>query len=412
MASNIEIKARARDFPTQQNAARRLSGDQDGTILEQEDIFFEVPDGRLKLRLLGPQQGELIYYQRANQAGPRPSNYLIVRTNDPDALKAVLEAALPVVGSVRKRRTLYLVGQTRIHLDAVENLGQFIELEYVLQPNESANNGQKTVQNLMAELGIQPQDLLAEAYLDLLLAQSETRSHMRRKPGKDEATANQDRKAQPEANDRSSQKPWVRYWDHLRDEYDGAFHFAAGNDVLVQMHTTLCQEEPLGNVLELGCGSGIFTQTLSEKAAQVTATDLSLPLLAVAQRKLRRVEHVAFAAMDSEKIEFPDASFDTVFMANLITIVDAKKTLSECRRVLKPGGRLLIMNIVARRITWAERLRLVLRTISMFGIPPLGRKDYSAEKLAALVAEAGFRVLSARLLGQQVKFLYVRGRKP
>lgn len=386
MASNIEIKARANDFTAQQQTARQLSGDA-GKVLEQEDVFFEVPDGRLKLRVLEPQRGELIAYQRANQAEPRPSNYLISHTDAPAALRAVLESALPIVGSVRKRRTLYLVGQTRIHFDEVEGLGKFLELEYVLRDGEQPAEGQRTVERLMSQLGIQTQDLLAEAYIDMLLAQQEARNRL-------------------------SQKPWVNYWGHLGPEYDEAFRFAAGDEVLLQMHAALRQEEPLGNVLELGCGSGLYTRTLAEKATRVTAVDLSLPLLNVARRKLRRVEHVTFEHMDSENIQFPDASFDTVFMANLITIVHAKKTLAECRRVLKPGGRLLIMNIVAQRMPWVERLRLAMRTVSMFGLPPLGRKDYSAEKLAVLVAEAGFKVLAARLLGQQIKFLYVRGRRP
>jgi len=83
-------------------------------------------------------------------------------------LHTVLAAALGVRGRVRKRRWLYLVGQTRVHLDEVEGLGRFVELEYVLRPGEAREDGFRVVADLQAQLGIEEQDLLDTAYLDLL----------------------------------------------------------------------------------------------------------------------------------------------------------------------------------------------------------------------------------------------------
>jgi predicted adenylyl cyclase CyaB len=386
MASNIEIKARANDFNRLHQVAQQLS-DQEGRLLLQEDIFFAVDEGRLKLRLLDPPRGELILYQRADQAGPRPSNYMIAPTTDPEALKTILLQTLPVIGRVRKRRTLYLVGQTRIHLDDVEDLGQFVELEYVLRPGEDPAEGQRVVEQLMSQLGIQAQDLTPQAYIDLLQAQ-EAERHLR------------------------SRKPWAHYYGRQGEDYDEAMRFAVGDEVLRQMRAAVEQEEKLGKVLELGCGTGFFTRFVAERATALTATDLSWPLLTVAQRRMRRLEQVTFLQMDCEQLDFPRESFDTVFMSNLITVVDAKKTLAECRRVLKPGGLLLIANLVTQRMEWRDRVAVILRTALRFGIPPLGRKDYSAEKLAALVALAGFKVLQARLPGQNIKFVYLRARKP
>jgi adenylate cyclase class IV len=169
MASNIEIKAAASNFAHQQQIAQRLS-DTPEQILEQEDTFYLTPNGRLKLRILTPQYGELIFYQRANQGGPRQSSYWIAPTGDPLALKTVLSAALEVRGVVKKRRRLYLVGQTRIHLDEVDGLGQFIELEYVMQPGETQAIGLQVVQRIIDQLQISPDDLVPQAYMDLLEA--------------------------------------------------------------------------------------------------------------------------------------------------------------------------------------------------------------------------------------------------
>lgn len=421
MASNIEIKARANDLYQQQQIARQLSGQSRPTLLEQEDTFFAAPNGRLKLRVLGPKRAELIFYQRADQAGPRPSHYRIARTTDPQSLKDVLTAALPVIGVVRKRRMLYRVGQTRIHLDEVEGLGQFIELEYVLAPDEDPRLGQQVVEELMAKLGVRPEDLTPQAYLDLL---TRPQPAVAKKDGVQEEMPRKKKEASPGQNPigeesatttseqpSSLEKPWVRYWSRHGERYDHHLRYAAGDEVLLQMRSVLQRDKSLGKVLELGCGTGFFTSALAENAESVTATDLSDVLLAIARRRLRRIEHVSFHQVDSEQISFPDGSFDTVFMANLITIVDVKKTLAECRRVLKPGGQLLIANIVAQRMKWFDRVTLVGRTLFKFGIPPLGRKDYSPEKLASLVSQKGFRVKQARLLGQKIKFVYLRATK-
>jgi len=169
--ANIEIKARAKDFARQSALAEALgreSGDDGSTIIEQEDTFFHVPTGRLKLRVFSPRQGELIQYQRADQAGPKESRYTIAPTVDPASLLMALGDALGVLGVVRKRRRLIMCGQTRIHLDEVERLGRFIELEVVLLPGQTAAAGEAIARDLMSRLEIETDDLIETAYLDLL----------------------------------------------------------------------------------------------------------------------------------------------------------------------------------------------------------------------------------------------------
>ena len=132
MPSNIEIKARAHKFDEIRRRAESLSSGP-GETIPQEDIFFNTPQGRLKLRILSEDRGQLIYYTRPDQEGPKRSDYHISHTPDPASLKRVLELAYGIRGVVRKTRYLYLVGQTRVHMDDVEGLGQFMELEVVMQ---------------------------------------------------------------------------------------------------------------------------------------------------------------------------------------------------------------------------------------------------------------------------------------
>ena len=167
MPSNIEIKARVHDFEQIKTRAEQLS-DTPVQVLSQEDVFFNVEKGRLKLRTLAPDQSQLIYYTRPDQEGPKRSDYHLSRSPDPQNLKRVLELAYGIRGVVRKTRYLYLVGQTRIHLDDVEGLGQFMELEVVLEQGQSDAEGQKIAEDLMSALGVERDDLIEGAYMDLL----------------------------------------------------------------------------------------------------------------------------------------------------------------------------------------------------------------------------------------------------
>jgi len=167
MPRNVEIKARVRDVSAVQARAEALS-DAPAVALEQEDTFFNVPDGRLKLRVFPDGKGELIAYRRPDAVGPKTSEYFVYRTAHPETLKTLLMCALGIRGVVRKRRLLYLVGQTRIHLDEVEGLGAFLELEVVLADDQPEAEGEAVARRLLADLGIRDEDLMSGAYIDLL----------------------------------------------------------------------------------------------------------------------------------------------------------------------------------------------------------------------------------------------------
>ncbi|HKJ39571.1 MAG TPA: class IV adenylate cyclase [Anaerolineales bacterium] len=167
MPANIEIKARARDFADIKSRAEKLS-DTPVEVIPQEDIFFHVPQGRLKLRILAPDNGQLIYYTRPDQEGPKRSDYHIAYSSAPDNLKRVLELSYGIRGVVKKTRYLYLVGQTRVHLDDVDGLGYFMELEVVMRDEQSDAEGQEIAEGLMASLGVERSDLLEGAYMDML----------------------------------------------------------------------------------------------------------------------------------------------------------------------------------------------------------------------------------------------------
>ena len=138
-------------------------------VLRQRDIYFCVPQGRLKLRQQPGRPAELIAYARSDSAAPRPSDYRIFATEQGDELLATLTAALGVRAVVEKARTLYLWRQTRIHLDRVRDLGEFVELETVITC-QSLKEGEAELRQVLAALGLATAVAEPRSYVDLILA--------------------------------------------------------------------------------------------------------------------------------------------------------------------------------------------------------------------------------------------------
>jgi predicted adenylyl cyclase CyaB len=167
MPHNLELKARHPDLRMAAAAVEQL-GAQGPTVESQTDTYFRVPNGLLKLREIEGQQAALIWYTRPDRRDARTSTYQLVPVPDPDGLRAALDGALAVRGTVRKRRTIYLWHNVRIHLDEVDGLGTFVEFEAVLSPGEDEATARRRLEELGRVLGIRPEDCLAPSYADLL----------------------------------------------------------------------------------------------------------------------------------------------------------------------------------------------------------------------------------------------------
>ncbi|XP_015906952.1 uncharacterized protein [Parasteatoda tepidariorum] len=170
MSKNVEIKAKISDIKTFLQLASSIA-DGPAQILEQVDTYFKVDNGRLKLRRIQGEDAELIFYDRPDTEGPKLSNYSKQEFKNSEEVKGLLDvltSSLGVLGEVRKTRHLLMSGQTRIHVDNVQNLGCFMELEVVLKENETLNYGKQIADELMAKLNVNQEDLISGSYLNLL----------------------------------------------------------------------------------------------------------------------------------------------------------------------------------------------------------------------------------------------------
>ena len=160
---NLEAKFRLANLAWARTRAE-ASGFAYAATLVQRDTFFAVPHGKLKLREEA-DGATLIHYQRKEARGLDLSNYTIVRLTDAAATRAMLAAALGVLAEVRKRRTLLLRGNIRFHLDEVEQLGAFGEIEVVLAAQDDASAGDAALRLILATLEVR--DLIKVSYFEL-----------------------------------------------------------------------------------------------------------------------------------------------------------------------------------------------------------------------------------------------------
>ena len=169
MAQNIEIKARLHPDQVehvQQQAQVRSSTDDEN--IRQIDTFYNVSSGRLKLREFANGSAELIAYDRSDQSGPKLSSYVRHLCTDSRTLHDALTRSIGIRGVVKKSRQVIHIGQSRVHIDEVDGLGSFLELEVVLRDDQSPKDGENVASELMEIFGVLPESLIDGAYIDLL----------------------------------------------------------------------------------------------------------------------------------------------------------------------------------------------------------------------------------------------------
>jgi adenylate cyclase class 2 len=168
---NVEAKFRLGDHDAARVKALAAGFVPHGELL-QRDTFFITPNGKLKLREEsadgGPPTAALIYYERSGAGAQMLSNYEIVAVAQADAMRAMLVAALGIRGEVRKCRTLLMRRNVRLHLDEVDGLGSFGEIEAVLGPADAVEGAQAEVGEILRALGVPSADLLDSSYFELM----------------------------------------------------------------------------------------------------------------------------------------------------------------------------------------------------------------------------------------------------
>jgi len=165
---NIEIKAKSNNQDAIREILKSKNADFKG-VDHQIDTYFKVNNGRLKLRE-GKIENHLIHYQRENKEGPKQSDVTLFKSDPKSSLKEILTNALGILVVVEKKREIYFIDNVKFHIDTVEDLGTFIEIEAI--DNDGTIGKDKLLEQCQFFLDlfkISQEDLISVSYSDLLL---------------------------------------------------------------------------------------------------------------------------------------------------------------------------------------------------------------------------------------------------
>lgn len=204
-------------------------------------------------------------------------------------------------------------------------------------------------------------------------------------------------------------------WGRLAETYEVDHTLISGADLVSAIQSELRGAVPAGEVVELGCGTGLYTRAYAPSAALVTATDKSAPMLRRAERSLADLPNVIVKFADAMATGLPGESADAVVAVNLLHIVpDAAGVLAEIRRLLRPGGTAILVDATSEKLTAKQMLISMWRIVRRWGlIREKGQQDLTQAGLESLTREAGFDGIQGRLLtGSSMNAALVRAVKP
>ena len=198
------------------------------------------------------------------------------------------------------------------------------------------------------------------------------------------------------------------YWSKFANDFEERTNYVVGKNDMELIETFLSKQKALGRTLEVGCGNGTYSKILILEAENLTATDFSDEMVAVAKERLKGVENVRVEKANCFNLSYPDSSFNTVFMANLLHIIrEPEKAVAEGKRVLKKNGKLIVISFTTEGMTFFNRLGMIYRYLKTYGKPSPTAQTLTVQKTRDMVKNCGFEIEEAKLIGNKSKAIFI-----
>ncbi len=195
-----------------------------------------------------------------------------------------------------------------------------------------------------------------------------------------------------------------QYWSRFADTFEQQIKYVAGSENIKEVIQTLESLDLTGRILETGCGTGMYSKTIAEKAKHLTSCDYSEEMLTVASRNLSDLPNTTTTKEDCMNLSFSDNTFDSVILINILHIIqDPETTLKEAKRVLKPEGRLIIISFTTYGMSFINKIKMIYRYLKTYGKPPASSRTLTLISAENLIKNQGFNIISSKLIGQNSK---------
>ena len=200
------------------------------------------------------------------------------------------------------------------------------------------------------------------------------------------------------------------YWSRFATDFEKRNAYVIGEADFNLVKARVAEQKKLGRVLELGCGNGTYSELIAPQASRVLATDYSDEMVAVAKEKLKPFSNVRVEKRNCFKTGYGDNAFDTVMMINLLHIIpNPLAALEEAARVLKPGGKIMVLSFTTAGMALRHKLSMVYRYLKTYGKPPVDGRHIDTKSMRDLLLRTGFTVEETVLIGRRSKAVWARG---
>ncbi|MCV6626248.1 MAG: class I SAM-dependent methyltransferase [Cellvibrionaceae bacterium] len=199
------------------------------------------------------------------------------------------------------------------------------------------------------------------------------------------------------------------YWSKYASDFEQRSNYIIGSSQVAAIKAYMASLDGLQTTLELGCGTGTCTEVLMPAADHYTATDLSDEMIAASKERFGERPGLLIEKADCFDLHYPEHSFDTVVMCNLLHIIPTPElALIEARRVLKPGGRLIVISMTSEGLSLFGKLGMMYRYLKAFGKPSPHATTLTVQSASALLTGAGYQLQQAELIGDKVRAILIQ----
>lgn len=197
------------------------------------------------------------------------------------------------------------------------------------------------------------------------------------------------------------------YWSRFAHNFEAKNNYVIGIESMNIILDTVATLKNLGKTLELACGNGTYSKILSKNATTLLCTDFSEQMVAVSTKLLRNFDNIKVEQANCFELPYPNQSFDTIFMANLLHIIPTpKKALAEAKRVLKQDGKIIIVDFTTEGMSLAAKAEMGKRYLKTYGKPPAQGQKIGISEMQTILNECKLHIFENKLIGSQSKAVF------